>query len=127
MLVPAVIGFLGAVLGAVASYLGAQAAAKKSNAAASVANTVALAQALLDSDDPTHRVVGTALLAASVRAIADSDDTPDRIKQATRSGDLADAIDEVRTIEDSDGEQVEIELAEEARDGEEGSSDPQAG
>lgn len=76
-----------------------------------------VAEALLNSDDPAARAAGTQLLAASVRAIADAPETPEKIKQATRSGDLADAVDEVRTVDASDGVPAQIELAEEDEDG----------
>ena len=125
-MVAAVAGLLGALVGAAVSYVAATRAARRAAAAAWAANTITLAQALLESDDPATRAAGSTLLAASVRAIADADETPERIKQATRSGDLADAVDAVRTLEEADGQQAEIELAEEVQDGQ-GPRDPQAG
>ncbi len=125
-LVTAVVGFVGTLVGAVVSYFASMRAAKAANTAAWAGHTIALAQSLIDSDDPAMRAAGAQLLAASVRAIADAPETPDKIKEATRSGDLADAVDEVRTVEQAGGEPAEIELAEEDEDGQEGSGHPQA-
>ena len=133
--ITAVVGFAGALVGAGIAYLATMRAATKSNASAWAGHTISLATALLDSDDPTLRAVGAQLLAASARAVADAPDTPDRIKEATRSGDLADAVDEIGTLDRSSGEPVDIELVdgelvdgEEDDDGEEeGPSHPQAG
>ena len=123
---------LAAVLGAAVSYVAATRAARRAAAAAWAANTISLAQALIESDDPATRRAGSTLLAAAVRAVADAEETPERIKQATRSGDLADAVDAVRTLEEVGGSPAEIELAPEAASAEEvpdgqGPRDPQAG
>lgn len=117
--ITAVVGFVGALVGAGASYLATMRAARKANAAAWAGHTIGLATALLNSDDPALRAIGAQLLAASARAVADAAETPERIKEATRSGDLADAVDEVARLDRSDGEPVDIELAEEDDDGEE--------
>ena len=125
--ITALVGLLGALIGAVASYLGSRRAAKSASTAAWTGHTIALAEALLNSDEPAARAAGTQLLAASVRAIADAPETPEKIKQATRSGDLADAVDELRTVDASDGVPAEIELVEEDDDGQEqGQGHPQA-
>lgn len=126
--ITALVGLIGALIGAVASYLGSMRAARSASTAAWAGHTITIAEALLNSDDPAARAAGTQLLAASVRAIADAPETPEKIKQATRSGDLADAVDEVRTVDASDGVPAEIELAEEDEDGQkEGQGHPQAG
>lgn len=107
--IAAVSGLLGALVGAGAGYLAAVRAAKRAGAAAWAANTMTVARGLLDSDDPVHRDLGSRLLEASVGAIADAEDTPDRIKQATRGVELTSAFDQVRTLEDGDGD-VAVEL-----------------
>ena len=122
----AAIGVFGAVLGAAVAYVATTRAARKAGAAAWAGHTISLAQVLLDADDPTLRAAGTQLLAASARAVGDAPDTPERIKEVTRSGDLADAVDEVGRLEGAQGEPVEIELAGEDDDGD-GPGHPQAG
>lgn len=125
--ITALVGLIGALIGAVASYLGSMRAARSASTAAWAGHTIAIAEALLNCDDPAARAAGTPLLAASVRAIADAPETPEKIKQATRSGDLADAVDEVRCVDASAGVLAEIELAEEDEGGQESQGQPQAG
>lgn len=110
-------GRVGALIGAGAGYAGAMRAAKRAAAAAWAANTMTVAQALLDSDDHRQRELGTRLLTASVGAIADADDTPERIKQVTRGAGLMPAVDQVRNIGGSEGD-VTIEVQD--GDGEDG-------
>lgn len=62
------------------------------------------------------RSASTAAWAGHTIAIADAPETPERIKQATRSGDLADAVDQVRTVDASDDVPAQIQLAEEDED-----------
>jgi hypothetical protein len=90
-------GLLGALVGAGAGYFAAMRAAKRSGSAAWAATTMTVAQALLDSDDPGQRDLGARLLGASVGAIADAEDSPDRIEEATRSAELATAVEQVRS------------------------------
>jgi hypothetical protein len=130
--VTALVGVGSALSGAGLSYLATARAARKAGAAAWAGHTISLATALLASDDPTMRAAGTHLLAAAARAVADAPETPERIKEVTRSGDLADAVDEVGRLEAAEGEPVDIEVvdaepAEEDDDGEEGPGQPQAG
>ncbi|MEJ5946443.1 hypothetical protein WDZ17_14190 [Pseudokineococcus basanitobsidens] len=122
--VSAAVGLVGALVGAAAGYLGAVRSARRAGSEAWAANALSLARALIDSEDAAQRALGGRLLEAGVGAVADAEDTPERIRAATRNPDLSLAVEDLRSLGgDPDAEQgaeQDVELDEGEGDAQEG-------
>lgn len=103
-LLAAGVALLVGMLGAYAGYRGAMRSAARSSQSAWATNAVAMAQALLESDDPALREAGMKLLLSAVQAMGASPDTPRLIREATRTPEVETALERGRSVESPEGE-----------------------